>query len=258
MTKSDDGKIFITGRMTTVVVRSELTYFAVSQRAIFYFTHACVSLLPFRLDFPTLARPCMHVMKRDMHSMQSEEKKASEKELLDFLNKAPIAMHWLSGTGHVLWANETEMNVLGYTPEEYIGQVMLACFSFPPSVFPMSICHVHTRFFMTKKNANHALTQVQASLALLYVTHAVKNVRQGGMEVVIICWPVYSSRTRCSDLLAGFWRRLSHIHTHAQALHPDLPHDVHVSCLFVPYPRRETASCLRCSTPSRQISRPHN
>eukprot|EP00961_Rhodomonas_salina_P008922 121917-Rhodomonas_salina.1 len=23
-------------------------------------------------------------------------------------------MHWLSGTGHVLWANETEMNTLGY------------------------------------------------------------------------------------------------------------------------------------------------
>ena len=46
-------------------------------------------------------------------------------ELLDFLNKAPIAMHWLSGTGHVLWANETEMNVLGYTAEEYIGQPIM-------------------------------------------------------------------------------------------------------------------------------------
>ena len=34
-------------------------------------------------------------------------------------------MHWLSGTGHVLWANETEMNVLGYTAEEYIGQPIM-------------------------------------------------------------------------------------------------------------------------------------
>ena len=49
----------------------------------------------------------------------------SERELLDFLNKAPIAMHWLSGTGHVLWANETELNVLGYTAEEYIGQPIM-------------------------------------------------------------------------------------------------------------------------------------
>jgi len=55
----------------------------------------------------------------------SAEKEETEKELLDFLNKAPIAMHWLSGTGHVLWANETEMNVLGYTPEEYIGQPIM-------------------------------------------------------------------------------------------------------------------------------------
>ena len=47
-------------------------------------------------------------------------------ELMDFLNKAPIAMHWLSGTGHVLWANETELNVLGYTAEEYIGQAATA------------------------------------------------------------------------------------------------------------------------------------
>jgi len=60
-----------------------------------------------------------------MTTVVSEEKKASEKELIDFLNKAPIAMHWLSGTGHVLWANETEMNVLGYTAEEYIGQPIM-------------------------------------------------------------------------------------------------------------------------------------
>ena len=48
-----------------------------------------------------------------------------DQELLDFLNKAPIAMHWLSATGHVLWANETEMNVLGYTADEYIGQPIM-------------------------------------------------------------------------------------------------------------------------------------
>ena len=58
----------------------------------------------------------------------------SERELLDFLNKAPIAMHWLSGTGNVLWANETEMNVLGYTPEEYIGKPIM---NFCPDETPL-------------------------------------------------------------------------------------------------------------------------
>ena len=46
-------------------------------------------------------------------------------ELVDFFQNAPIALHWLSGTGHVLWANQTELDVLGYTAEEYIGQPIM-------------------------------------------------------------------------------------------------------------------------------------
>lgn len=34
-------------------------------------------------------------------------------------------MHWLNGNGIVLWANQTELNVLGYTAEEYIGQPIM-------------------------------------------------------------------------------------------------------------------------------------
>jgi PAS domain-containing protein len=44
-----------------------------------------------------------------------------ESELIDYFQKAPIALHWLSGTGQILWANDFEMKMLGYTPEEYIG-----------------------------------------------------------------------------------------------------------------------------------------
>lgn len=46
-------------------------------------------------------------------------------ELIDFFQNAPIALHWLSGEGIVLWANKTEMNVLGYSEEEYIGQPIM-------------------------------------------------------------------------------------------------------------------------------------
>lgn len=34
-------------------------------------------------------------------------------------------MHWLSGTGHVLWANDTELRILGYSREEYIGKPIM-------------------------------------------------------------------------------------------------------------------------------------
>ncbi|KAL7562723.1 hypothetical protein ACA910_013225 [Epithemia clementina (nom. ined.)] len=56
------------------------------------------------------------------------EQRERDSELIDFFQNAPIAMHWLSGEGKVLWANQTELNVLGYTAEEYIGQdIMKFC-----------------------------------------------------------------------------------------------------------------------------------
>jgi transcriptional regulator with PAS, ATPase and Fis domain len=52
-------------------------------------------------------------------------------EFVDFFHNAPIALHWLSGTGHIIWANKTEMNALGYEAHEYIGhhimEVMHTC-----------------------------------------------------------------------------------------------------------------------------------
>ncbi|CAM9683355.1 unnamed protein product [Ectocarpus sp. 6 AP-2014] len=49
-------------------------------------------------------------------------------ELKDFFNKAPIALHWLSATGKILWANDRELEVLGYSREEYIGaDIMSFC-----------------------------------------------------------------------------------------------------------------------------------
>lgn len=42
-------------------------------------------------------------------------------ELIDFFQHAPIALHWLSGTGVIMWANDTELQSLGFSAEEYIG-----------------------------------------------------------------------------------------------------------------------------------------
>ena len=57
-----------------------------------------------------------------------EQEVEREQELLDFFQNAPIALHWLSDKGIILWANNTELQTLGYTAEEYIGQpVMKFC-----------------------------------------------------------------------------------------------------------------------------------
>jgi hypothetical protein len=57
------------------------------------------------------------------YAVDGEEKRfqVTNSEFVDFFQKAPIALHWLSGTGHVLWANDTEIESLGYSRDEYIG-----------------------------------------------------------------------------------------------------------------------------------------
>jgi len=61
----------------------------------------------------------------DMVNEVESSDRARDAELIDFFQNAPIAMHWLNGDGIILWANQTELNVLGYTPEEYIGQPIM-------------------------------------------------------------------------------------------------------------------------------------
>ena len=46
----------------------------------------------------------------------------SERELAEFFEHATEAIHWMSRDGMILRANEAELNMLGYTAEEYIGR----------------------------------------------------------------------------------------------------------------------------------------
>ena len=78
-------------------------------------------------EFPVLTRFTWTVFKHNdgflaTASREGENKGNAEvEELKDFFNKAPIALHWLAGNGKVLWANDRELEVLGYSREEYIG-----------------------------------------------------------------------------------------------------------------------------------------
>ena len=45
----------------------------------------------------------------------------SEAELKDFIENASVGLHWVDGDGIIIWANRAEMELLGYSPEEYIG-----------------------------------------------------------------------------------------------------------------------------------------
>ena len=45
----------------------------------------------------------------------------SRQEMVDFTENANVAMHWVDADGLVVWANQAELDFLGYTRSEYIG-----------------------------------------------------------------------------------------------------------------------------------------
>ncbi len=45
----------------------------------------------------------------------------SDTTLRDFVETASMALHWVGPDGIILWANQAELDLLGYTREEYIG-----------------------------------------------------------------------------------------------------------------------------------------
>lgn len=45
-----------------------------------------------------------------------------EEEMYDFLDNAPVAVHLVSADGVILYANRAQLQLLGYTHEEYVGR----------------------------------------------------------------------------------------------------------------------------------------
>lgn len=46
----------------------------------------------------------------------------SEAALRDFVDTSTIGLHWVGADGTILWANQAELDLLGYTRDEYIGR----------------------------------------------------------------------------------------------------------------------------------------
>jgi PAS domain S-box-containing protein len=55
-------------------------------------------------------------------SIALEELRQRERELSDFIENASVGLHWVGSDGTILWANQCELHLLGYTREEYIGR----------------------------------------------------------------------------------------------------------------------------------------
>ncbi len=62
--------------------------------------------------------------KKTEQTLQESEKRLrrSEQSLADFFENGAIALRWVAGNGIILRANQAELDLLGYTAEEYIGR----------------------------------------------------------------------------------------------------------------------------------------
>ncbi|MGH7871718.1 MAG: ATP-binding response regulator, partial [Candidatus Binatia bacterium] len=68
-----------------------------------------------------LARVGAHIEIARVRREATEKIRSSEAELRDFVENANVGLHRVNSDGIILWANHTELDLLGYTHEEYIG-----------------------------------------------------------------------------------------------------------------------------------------
>src|SRR3989442_6204217 len=57
-----------------------------------------------------------------------------ERELTDFIENASLGLHWVGPDGTILWANQSELELLGYTRDEYLGHHIAEFHVDPPVI----------------------------------------------------------------------------------------------------------------------------
>jgi PAS domain S-box-containing protein len=82
-----------------------------------------IELAAFAMRDKSGAPVCYVGLKRDITERKQAEEKLlrSEAELTDFFENAAIGLHWVGPDGTVLRVNQAELDMLGYTREEYVG-----------------------------------------------------------------------------------------------------------------------------------------
>jgi PAS domain S-box-containing protein len=66
-----------------------------------------------------------------------QQLRRSERELNDFFENATIGLHWVGPDGIILRANRAELELLGYTAEEYVGRHIAAFHADPDAIADM-------------------------------------------------------------------------------------------------------------------------
>jgi PAS domain S-box-containing protein len=127
---------------------------------------------------------CYVGIKREITESQRAEQalSRSEAQLTDFFENAAIGLHWVGPDGTVLRVNQAELDMLGYTREEYVG-------------------HSITEFHVDQNAIRDILSRLQAG-EVLQNYEARLRCKDGGIRFVRINSSVYREdgqfvHTRC-------------------------------------------------------------
>ena len=66
--------------------------------------------------------------------LAEEEARQKQEELTDFVENATVGLHWVGPDGTILWANQAELELLGYGREEYVGRNIAEFHADPPVI----------------------------------------------------------------------------------------------------------------------------
>src|SRR5690349_16703832 len=64
----------------------------------------------------------------------------SEAILRDFIETSTIGLHWVGADGTILWANQAELDLLGYSRDEYIGRNIVEFHADQPVINDILAC----------------------------------------------------------------------------------------------------------------------
>ena len=82
------------------------------------------------------------------------DRRRTERDLKDFVEHAAIGIHWVAADGTILWANQAELRLLGYTEEEYVGR----------NIADFHVDAEAIREILVRLSANEEITEFESQL----------------------------------------------------------------------------------------------
>ncbi len=93
-----------------------------------------LTVSPIRNDDRTIVGASKVARDITQRKRADEALRRTEEEFRDFVENASVGMHWVGADGIIIWANRTEMEMLGYAPDEYIGRHIADFHADPPVI----------------------------------------------------------------------------------------------------------------------------